>query len=98
MNDLQQKRTKPTSGLAITSLVLGGCTLLSSIIPFLNFIDLVMGPVGIVLGSLAIRQVKRHGEEMKGGGVALTGLLLNVAGVAMTLLVLMLFMAGSEIE
>jgi hypothetical protein len=95
LSETVQKRVKPTSGLAITSVVLGGCTLLSSIIPILNFIDLLLGPIGIVLGALAIRQVKRRGEEMKGGGVALTGLLLNVAAVAMTLLVTMLFFTGT---
>lgn len=88
------KRVKPTSGLAITSVVLGACTLVASIIPFLNFICLLMGPIGIVLGSLAIRQSKRHADEMRGSGLALTGLLLNVAGTAMTVLVLVLVFAA----
>ncbi|MBL0386096.1 DUF4190 domain-containing protein [Tumebacillus sp. ITR2] len=94
MSEIRGERVKPTSGLAITSVVLGGCTLLAAIVPFLNFICLLTGPVGIVLGALAIRQVKNRAEEMKGGGLALTGLLLNVAGTALTILVLVLVFAA----
>jgi len=54
---------------------------------------LVMGPVGIVMGALAIRQIKRAEDTQKGSGLALTGLLISVAGTVLTVLILILMWA-----
>ncbi|MGZ4030742.1 MAG: DUF4190 domain-containing protein [Tumebacillaceae bacterium] len=75
------KRQLPTNGLAISSLVVGIITLIISWIPILNFLSLLMGPVGIVFAILGIRQIKQQPNEMKGSGRALTGLLLNICGI-----------------
>jgi len=82
------KSNLPTNGMAISSVVLGAIALPTAIFPFLNFLVLVIGPLGMFFGWRAIKQVKQHPEEMKGSGLALTGLLLNVAGTALTLMIL----------
>ncbi|MCX7570521.1 DUF4190 domain-containing protein [Tumebacillus sp. DT12] len=81
--------------MAMASLSMGVITLLTSFVPFLNFLSLVMGPFGIVLGFLAIRRIKQSKKPLKGSGVALTGLLLSVAGTALALLILLLLWAAA---
>lgn len=70
-----------TNRMSVASLVLGACSLVTVIIPFLNFFILLMGPLGMVLGFVAIRQIKRNPDTMKGGWQALTGILLNLISV-----------------
>ncbi|ASS74387.1 hypothetical protein CIG75_04905 [Tumebacillus algifaecis] len=77
-----------TNRMSVASLVLGACSLVTVIIPFLNIIILLMGPLGMVLGFLATRQIKRNPDEMKGGWQALTGILLNLVS---TLLVVAMY-------
>jgi hypothetical protein len=88
---METQRNLPTNGMAISSLVLGIITLPFSFVPVFNFLALLTGIVGIVLGAVGIRQVKRNPDAMKGSGLALTGLLLSVAGVVITIAMLVLF-------
>jgi hypothetical protein len=69
----------PTNRMAVAALVLGACSLVTVIIPFLNFFVLLMGPLGIIFGFVAILQLKQHPGEMKGGWQALTGILLSLS-------------------
>jgi hypothetical protein len=69
---------RPTSGLAITSLVLGllGWTLL----PFL-------GSVGAVIcGHMARAEIRRNAATMDGDGLAIAGLVLGWSVIAITIL------------
>src|ERR1041384_1312719 len=54
-----------TSGLAVSSLVLGILGIISCGISSL---------VGIILGSVALAQIKRSGGQLKGEGLAIAGL------------------------
>jgi hypothetical protein len=64
-----------TSGLAITSLVMG-C---------MSFIcGLIFGPLAILLGIIALRDIKRSNGQLKGEGLAIGGI---VTGAIMTLLI-----------
>ncbi len=61
-----------TSGMAIGSLI---CSIL-------GFTCLVPGPVGIVLGFMAMSRIKKSGGELGGHGLALAGTILGFAGTA----------------
>ena len=87
----------PRNRMAVSSLVMGVITILTAWIPFLNFLSLLMGPLGIIFGYVAIRQIKQAQTPVKGSRMALTGLLLSVAGTVLTigiLIVLMTFLSG----
>ena len=71
-----------TNGLAIASLVSG-----------LLFITMIGAILAIVFGHLALGQVKRSQGWQKGGGMAVAGLALGYAAVA--LFVLALLASGS---
>jgi hypothetical protein len=88
------KSNLPTNGMAISSVVLGAIALPTAIVPFLNFLVFVIGPLGMLFGWIAIQQIKKNPETMKGSGLALTGLLLNVSGTALTVLLLVIVFAA----
>ena len=75
--------TRKTNGLAVASLVL-------SIVGFLWILPLVGSVAGAIMGHIALGQIKRTGEG--GRGMALAGVIIGWAGVALLLLgVLFLF-------
>jgi hypothetical protein len=78
----------PTNRMSVSSLVLGILAILTSFIPFLNFLALLIGPLGMIFGFIAIRQIKASKEPVNGGGKALTGLLLSLAGTLITIMIL----------
>ncbi|MFD2169587.1 DUF4190 domain-containing protein [Tumebacillus lipolyticus] len=84
----EQQQFLPTNRMAVASLVLGASSLVTVIIPFLNFFVLLMGPLGIILGFVGIRQIKQAPEAMKGGWQALTGILLNLVSTLLVASVL----------
>ncbi|GGX88989.1 DUF4190 domain-containing protein [Streptomyces minutiscleroticus] len=71
-----------TNGLAIASLVCG--------IVGLFFLNIVLGPLAIIFGAVAVRQAGAKG----GGGMAKAGLVLGVVDVIL-FIVLMAFAASS---
>ena len=75
--------TRKTNGLAVASLVL-------SIVGFLWILPLVGSVAGAIMGHIALGQIERTGEG--GRGMALAGVIIGWAGVALLLLgVLFLF-------
>ena len=80
--ELPAKPNPPTSGMAIASLVcgvLGACTFITSII-------------GVVLGILALNQIKNSNGEKGGQGVAIAGIV--VSGVTLVIFLFGALMAG----
>ncbi len=65
---------KSKNGMAIASLVLG----LVGIIPFLG----LMGIVGLILGIVALNQIKSSWGRQKGHGLAVAGIVLGAIGTA----------------
>jgi type IV pilus assembly protein PilA len=59
---------KKTSGLAIASLVLG----------ILGFITGITGLIALVLGILALRGINKSSGEVKGKGLAISGIILGI--------------------
>jgi hypothetical protein len=66
--------TSRSSGLAITSLLLGLCSV---------FLGILTGIPAILLGIIALRQINRSGGRLRGEGVALAGI---CSGVIISLL------------
>lgn len=65
----------PQSGLAIAA---GYCGLIGLLVP-------LIGPIGLILGLYALRDLKQHPEK-RGRGRALTGIILGGLGSALWLL------------
>ncbi|HEX3478392.1 MAG TPA: DUF4190 domain-containing protein [Kofleriaceae bacterium] len=65
----------PQSGLAIAA---GYCGLIGVLVP-------LIGPIGLILGIYALRDLKQHPEK-RGRGRALTGIILGGLGSALWLL------------
>lgn len=72
-----------TSGLAIASLVCG-------IVSFL-ILGVVLGPLAIIFGGVALSKIKKN-PEIKGRGLAVAGLVL---GIVATIVIIVVLAAGS---
>lgn len=70
-----QQPAKPTSGMAVASLVLGICTWI-----FGWFTLAIPGILGLIFGIVGIQQCK-HGQK-GGNGLAIAGLVLSIIMVA----------------
>lgn len=70
---------RPTSGLAIASMVLGISALLSC--------GLTSIP-GVIVGIMAMNQIKDPAKNMQGKGMALTGIITSCIAIAFGLLML----------
>ena len=66
---------RQTSGLAIASMVLG-------IVSFV-FVGIILGPLAIIFGSIAIKKIDKHPHELSGRGMALAGI---ICGIVVTVL------------
>jgi type II secretory pathway pseudopilin PulG len=71
---MSQLPGQKTSGLAITSLVLG-CFFL---IPLIGF---VFGILAVLFGIIALVTISNNRQTSKGGGLAITGIILGVIGI-----------------
>ncbi len=81
-----QGEISPTSGKAITALVLG---ILSIIIPY---IGLIIGIVGIIFAVLALKEIRRTGKA--GRGMAIAGLVTSIIGTALYALIIGFLIVG----
>jgi len=72
-----KKKANKTSGLAIASLILG-------ILSFFPGLGILIGIIAVILGIVALINVKK--EKLKGRGMAIAGIILGILGVLFTLL------------
>lgn len=70
----QQPAVPTTSGVSVTAMILGICTL---VIPFAGF---VTGPLAVILGAYGQSEVKKSRGALKGGGMATAGLVTGIIG------------------
>ncbi|MDO5044099.1 MAG: DUF4190 domain-containing protein [Coriobacteriia bacterium] len=82
------------SGYAITSLVLGIIGLLGSIIPILNNVTFVLAGFAVIFAIIALVLIKKSGKS--GKGLAISGLVLGVLGIILTLVVQAFFVAAID--
>jgi hypothetical protein len=64
----------PTNGLAVTSMILGILSILGIWVFFLGMIPALLG---IILGHVALQQIKKSNNTQGGNGMAIAGLVLN---------------------
>ena len=86
-------RPKPMNGMAIASFWTGWVTVVTSIVPFMNFFALVMAPIGIFFGVFGVRQIKASAGAMLGMRRAVSGIVLNVIGMAATIAFLVMMLS-----
>lgn len=73
---------KPTSGMAVTSLVTGIIALISSFVPLLNLLSFPFVLLAIIFGAIGVWQTVKG---TKGGkGIAIAGLVLGVLALLVT--------------
>lgn len=70
---------QPSNGLAITSLVLGICSLLIVWIPIVGLLGTLLALVGLVLGILAL-------QKPGGRGLAIGGIVTSAISIVLTVL------------
>ena len=81
-------RSGKTNGLAIASLVCGLLTLPICCVPYGAYVSIVLGIVAVVLGVMALNQIKVTGEQGKGlaiAGAVIGGIMAVVLGVLMAI-------------
>lgn len=69
----------PVSGLAVASLVCG----IASLVMCLGFLT---GLPGVICGHLALQKIKQAGTALRGGGLALAGLIMGYIGIGFSLI------------
>ena len=82
---------RQTSGLAIASLVLG----LVSLTGFCCCAGIVPAILAIVFGHVAASQIRRSEGRLNGMGMAVAGLVIGYASVALQILVAIIFVASA---
>lgn len=75
-----------TNGKSIAALVLG---ILSIIFPYIGFI---IGIIAIVFANLALKEIKRKGEQ--GRGMAIAGLVCGIIATAIYAIILIVVIIG----
>lgn len=75
----------PSNGLGIAALVFGILALLFAWIPYVNIVSMVLAVVGIVVGILALRKVKRG--EATNRKMSLAGIALSVVALVLSLVI-----------
>ena len=74
---------RKTNGLAIAALVCGIC----------GFIYLVPAILGIVFGSISLRQIRREGSD--GRGMAMAGIIVGASWLALVAVLFLVVLAAS---
>ena len=70
---------KPRNGMGIAALVVGIVSLLVAWLPFLGLISVLGGVVGIVLGAIGLKRVRRREATNKGTSIA--GIVVSVVAI-----------------
>lgn len=73
---------KPTSGMAVTSLVTGIIALISSFVPLLNLLSFPFVLLAIIFGAIGVWQTVKGAKG--GKGIAIAGLVLGVLALLVT--------------
>ena len=83
---------KPPKPLAVTSLVLGICSIVLGFIPIVNFFALAAGIVGLVLSIMATKRAAAQNlTAWDGKGMNTAGLILSIIGIAICVIYILLW-------
>lgn len=84
---------KGSNGLATAGFVLGLLGLLSSWIPFLNIVGIILGVIGVVLAGVGLAKSKKANA---GKGLAIAGLVLGALAVVIAVLINAVFVSAVD--
>lgn len=71
------------SGLAVAALVLGIISLIFKFIPFLGWLAVICGVIGLILGLAAKSSIKTSNGQLGGSGMATAGIVLSIITLAL---------------
>ena len=78
-------------GLAIASLIIGAISLLCSFF----CLGIILGPTAAIMGFISRQRIATSGGAVRGGGMALAGLILGVLGFAISVVFFFLWISGT---
>jgi hypothetical protein len=78
-----------TDGLAVASLVIGILSLVCTVACF----GVVLGPTAAIMGFISRQRISSSGGSVKGGGMALAGLILGVIGFVLSVIAFFIWIA-----
>ncbi|GEM_PF-2655104 len=79
------------NGIGLAAGLCGVAALLLSWIPFVDYMSLVLGALGIILGGVGVHRA--NVDPGKGKGMSITGIACGIAGFAIAAIVLLLIYA-----
>lgn len=82
---------RQTNGIGIAAGVCGIIAVALCWIPFIDYISIVLGALAIIFGAIGIRTANRSGGA--GKGMAVTGIVCGIVGLAIALIFLILIYA-----
>jgi hypothetical protein len=74
----------PSNGIGTAAGVLGIVAAVLMFIPFIDYVAIILGVLAVILGGVGINRSKRLGGA--GKGMAITGLVLGIISVAISIL------------
>ena len=81
-----QSGSPKTSSLAITSMVLGIVGIL--------FFGIILGPLAIIFGSIAINRINEKPHELEGRGMAKAGIICGVIAVVIYIIAIIFIVSA----
>jgi serine/threonine protein kinase len=76
----------PKNGLANASIVLAGIGILTSFIPYVNFISIVLTILAILFGFKALKKISENSNLKKSKGIANAGVIVGIIGLLIGLI------------
>ena len=86
---------QPKSGKAIASMILGFGIILplcDIIIPFIGLLTIPTAVIGVILGHIALNDIKKSGGTLGGKGMAITGLVLGYISIGLLAVVILILL------
>lgn len=82
---------QPSNGIGVAGGVCGIIAVVLCWIPFVDYISVVLGTLAIIFGALGVRHANASGGA--GKGMAVTGIVCGIVGLAISLIFLLLIYA-----
>lgn len=83
---MQPVESVPKNGLANASIVLAGIGILTSFIPYVNFISVVLTILAIIFGFKALKKISENSNLKKSKGIANAGVIVGIIGLLIGLI------------
>ncbi len=84
-------RARESNGIGVAAGVCGIIAVALCWIPFIDYISIVLGALAMIFGALGVRHANRY--DGAGKGMAVTGIVCGIVGLAIALIFLILIYA-----